>query len=297
MNQHLALAIAALWVAPFSAASAGTPVDREIDAGAKGTVEVRNVSGSIDVGGWNRHTVHVTGMLSDNVERLDVVRDGDRVRVEVVLHKDWHSADREGTSLKISVPQGSRLEASAVSSSIGVRGVEGEQELNSVSGSITTEALGSDLTLSTVSGSVTAQGHDGSAVARARSVSGSVELIDISGEISAEAVSGSIEVKGAKISRAMLNTVSGRASLRGGLADDARVELTSTSGMLEMQFTGKAEADYDLQSFSGSIKSCFGPPVTQAQYGPQREQRFREGASNARVHAHTMSGRIDLCRE
>jgi hypothetical protein len=47
----------------------------------------------------------------------------------------------------------------------------------------------------------------------------------------------------------------------------------------------------------GPIRSCFGPPVVEAPNGPQRKQRFREGTSSARVHANSMSGSIDLCRE
>jgi DUF4097 and DUF4098 domain-containing protein YvlB len=295
MKLRLPVAFAAVSLAPLCAVAA-TPVDREVDADAKGTLVVRNVSGSIEIEGGNGRTVHVTGTLADDVERLDVLRDGDRVRVEVVLRKNSHSSD-DGTSLTISAPQDSRLEVSAVSSSVEVRGIAGEQEISTVSGSIETDAQGSDLTLSSVSGSVTARGRGGSAVTRAHTVSGTVELVGISGEIRAEAVSGSVRVVADQIGRAQLNTISGRASLRGALADDARVELTSTSGTIDMAFSGKAEADYELQSFSGMIKSCFGPPVTESRYGPRHEQRFREGASNARVEAQTMSGRIDLCRE
>jgi DUF4097 and DUF4098 domain-containing protein YvlB len=297
MNHRLIIAAAAACLAPTCAAFAATPVDREIDADATGTLEVQNVSGSIEVRGGSRGTVHVTGTLADNVERLDVTRDGDRVRVDVVLRKNSHSgSDDEGTALTIDAPQGSRLRVSTVSSSVKVHGIEGEQELSSVSGHVDTDAVG-DLTLSTVSGSVSARSHGADAVTRAHTVSGSLELAGVSGEIRAEAVSGSVRVVADKIGRAQVNTISGHASLHGALADDARVELTSTSGTVEMLFTGKAEADYELRSFSGQIKSCFGPPPTESRNGPQREQRFREGASSARVEAQTMSGRIDLCRE
>jgi DUF4097 and DUF4098 domain-containing protein YvlB len=115
--------------------------------------------------------------------------------------------------------------------------------------------------------------------------------------VQAEAVSGSMEVTADELRRATLSSISGSVSVHGKLADDARVEVTSTSGRVDLIFKGNAAAEYDLASFSGAIKSCFGPPVSEARNGPQRTQRFREGASNARVHANTMSGGIALCKE
>ena len=113
----------------------------------------------------------------------------------------------------------------------------------------------------------------------------------------AETVSGRLEVSVDDIERATLSSISGTVSLAGALRNDARVEVTSTSGGLRLLFKGPAAAQYDLTSFSGPIKSCFGPAVTEARYGPQRAQRFTEGSSDARVHASTMSGGIDLCRD
>jgi len=282
-------------LAPLGAAFSATVIDREIEAAARGTLEVRNVAGSVSVEGSNGQTVHVTGTLADNVERLDVRRDGERVIVDVVLRENSHSGD--GTILKISAPRASDLEVSTVSADITAAGIEGEQRLKAVSGSIVTEAFASDLDLSSVSGSVSARGHDRAAMTRVRAISGRVELTGIAGEIRAEAVSGSVEVTADAIERAVLSSISGSVSLRGALTGDTRVELTSTSGNLRLLFKGAAAADYDLASFSGPIKSCFGPPVTEPRNGPQRTQRFTEGESDARVHASTMSGGIDLCRE
>ena len=295
MNRHFWITLVTTSLAPLGATLAATPVDREIDAAAKGTLDVRNVAGSIEISGWSKNTVHVTGTLSNNVERLDFRRDGDRVIVDVVLHENSHSY--EGTLLKIEAPQASDLDVSAVSANVTVAGIEGEQRIKSVSGAIATEAFASDLDLSSVSGDVTARGHDRSAMTRAHAVSGSIELTGLAGQIQAEAVSGSVDVKAKAIERAILNSISGAVSLRGALDDASRVELTSTSGTLRLLFAGSAAAEYDLTTFSGPIKSCFGPPVAEPSHGPQRQQRFREGTSNARVHASTMSGGIELCRE
>jgi len=298
MNRRpsLALAFALAAAAPLGVALGATPVDREIDADPRGGLQVRNVAGSVEIEGWNRRSVHVSGTLADDVERLDLRAVGDRIVVEVILRENSHSRDA-GTALKISAPQGRDLEVETVSAGISVRGIEGEQRLSSVSGSIDTEGFTTDLDVNSVSGNVTARGNGHPAVTHARAISGSIKLTGLAGQVQAEAVSGSVEVETGQLQRATLNSISGMVSIRATLADDARVEATSTSGRIEMLFKGDAAAEYDLASFSGPIRSCFGPPVVQERNGPRREQRFREGASSARVHANTMSGGIELCRE
>jgi putative adhesin len=289
------LVLTTLSLAPLANAHGATPVDREIDADAKGILEVSNVAGSVEIRGSNRRNVHVSGTLGDDVERLDVERSGNRVIVRVVLreHPNW----RGDTSLTIEAPQANDIFVDVVSARVDVSGIEGEQRVNSVSGSITTQAFASDLNLSSVSGSVNAQGQGRAAMTRARSISGSVELAGLAGQVQAETVSGRLDVSVDDIERATLSSISGTVSLHGSLRNDARVELTSTSGSLRLLLEGPAAAEYDLTSFSGPIKSCFGPAVTETRYGPQRAQRFTEGTSDARVHASSMSGGIDLCRE
>jgi DUF4097 and DUF4098 domain-containing protein YvlB len=286
-----------LTAVPFAGAFAATPVDREIDADPSRGLEVRNVAGMVEIEGWNRPSVHVTGTLADNVERLDVRAVGGRIVVEVILLENSRSRDWGGTSLKIETPRSHDIEVDTVSASIAVRGIEGEQRLSSVSGSIDTEGFMADVDLNSVSGQVRGRGMKRDAVTRARAISGSVRLEGLAGQVQAEVVSGSVDVVADQLERATLSSISGTVSVRGTLTDDARVEVTSTSGHVDLLFKGSAAAEYDLASFSGQIRSCFGPPVTQPARGPQRKQQFREGASDAVVRAHTMSGGITLCRE
>jgi DUF4097 and DUF4098 domain-containing protein YvlB len=144
---------------------------------------------------------------------------------------------------------------------------------------------------------VTVHGHGSAAVIRARAVSGEVRLVDVAGQVEAQAVSGAVEVAANQVDRVTLSSISGRVSLSGALGDHARADLTTTSGSLNMTFAGTAAAEYDLTTFSGRIDPCFGPPVSEPRNGPQRAHRFREGDSDARVRANSMSGSITLCRK
>jgi hypothetical protein len=283
--------------APLAPAHAATPFDRTVDADTRGTVVVHNVAGSVDVQGWDQASVHVSGTIADDVERVDVRRDGNRVSVDVVMREGSRSRSYEGTKLTIEAPRASSVEVGTVSASIAARAIEGEQRLSSVSGAIDAEEFAGDVNVSSVSGEVKVHGHGSVAMTRARAISGSVRITDIAGQVEAQAVSGSIEIASSQLDRATLSSISGHVSLSGALADHARADLTTTSGSLNMTFAGTAAADYDLTTFSGAIDACFGPPVSEPRNGPQRQHRFREGDSDARVRANSMSGSITLCRK
>jgi DUF4097 and DUF4098 domain-containing protein YvlB len=294
MNRYLPwLLVSAL--APLSAAHGATPFDKTVDADVRGTVEVHNVGGRLEIKAWDRASVHVAGKLADNVDRVDMRRDGNRVTVNVVLREGARSS--EGTELTVEAPRASTLEAGTVSADISVNGIEGEQRLSTVSGSIDAEAFAGDMNVSSVSGEVTVRGHGIAALTRANAVSGALHLTNVAGQVEAHAVSGTVEVAANQLDRATLNSVSGRVLLSGALGDHARAELTTTSGSVTMTFAGSAAAEYDLTTFSGGLSACFGPPVSDSRNGPQRQHRFREGDSDARVRANSMSGSIALCRK
>ena len=296
MKTFLPIAFATLLAAaPLHGASAETAVDRRLDAASDGTLDVNNVAGSIEVVGWDRNEVQVTGSLGDDVERLDFRRDGDRVIVAVVLRDDHRSVD--DTRLTINAPRKNDVEVRCVSANLNVRGIEGEQELSSVSGGIDTEAFESAVSVNSVSGNVHIKGHGRALLTRVKAVSGGLLLSDLAGQVEGSSVSGSVELTAATLERVQLNSVSGHVSLHTGLGDDSRIEVTTTSGAVTLLFDGTGAADYELASFSGGIRNCFGPPVASSgRPGPGQQHHFTEGKSNARVRANTMSGSIEVCR-
>lgn len=298
MTQQLVARCAIFLLAPLGTAAAATSVDRQVPADPAGMVEIHNVAGSVEVVGGDRREVHVTGTLADNVERLDLERDGDRVIVRVVLEENWRSRSWNGTELTVEVPRDSELRVDAVSANVDVRGVRGEQRLSSVSGNVDVQDVAGDLTVSSVSGNVIVRGSERQAVTRAKSVSGSVRIEGVAGTLEADSVSGSVDVEATTVSRVQLKSISGNVTLRSGLADDARVEAQTTSGNVRFVIVGDTDGEYDLASFSGGIRNCFGPPAPgPAAFGPpNRQHRFREGAGDARVRANSMSGTIDLCK-
>jgi DUF4097 and DUF4098 domain-containing protein YvlB len=277
-----------------TAVLAQTPVDRRIQVDPGGIVEISNVAGSVEVIAGSQRELVIRGTLADNVERLDVLEEAGRVRVEVVLREN--SRSRNDTHLEVEAPPRSELRVKTVSASIDVHGIENEQRLSTVSGTITTEGFDEQIRVESVSGSLTVNGAGRRSRTEAESVSGSLDLQNVAGEVQAKTISGELTVVADTASRADLASVSGAISLRARLDDDSRIAANSTSGAVRLRLVGSAAADYELSTFSGRIENCFGPRAPDTR-GPQHELRFREGTSSARVEIQTMSGGIDVCRE
>ena len=67
---------------------------------------------------------------------------------------------------------------------------------------------------------------------------------------------------------------------------------------MRLDLQGPVGAEFDVSSFNGDIRNCFGPaPVRTSEYAPGRELRFREGAGTGRVRIKTLNGDISVCNK
>jgi DUF4097 and DUF4098 domain-containing protein YvlB len=260
-------------------------------AAPDGAVEIENVAGRVAVTGWDRAEVEVTGTIGERVERVDVNTSPGHTTVRVVLPQElWGRGGDSAAELVVHIPRKSFLTATLVSAGITTRGLQGQQQLRTVSGSIDGE-LAHEAKINTVSGSVKLAA--GAGPLEVNSISGTITVKGATGDIRVGTVSASADLDLGAVTRANFHTVSGAVTASGSLAGGAELEAGSVSGSL--QFTLKGSADYDIQSFSGTIDNCFGPKAQRADYGPGVHLTFREGDANARVHLRTQSGTIQLC--
>jgi DUF4097 and DUF4098 domain-containing protein YvlB len=277
-------------------AFAGTPINERIAADPAGQVEISNISGLVDVTAWARNEVEVTGELGKGAERLEVSRTGNVVRVKVILPSK--SSRAESSELFVKLPAGSSLAINTVSADIGVRGLRGSQRLQSVSGNLRTEAAAEDVECKTVSGDVNIAGSGQRALLTVTTVSGDAAVTKVAGEVNGNTVSGDFSVAMGEASRSRLRSTSGNLGLTGKLAADARLDIESISGDVRLDLAGPVGAEFDVSSFNGQIRNCFGPdPVRTSEYAPGRELRFREGSGAARVRIKTLNGDISVCNK
>jgi len=271
-------------------------VNRKIDASRDGHIEVSNISGSVTVNGWTRNEVEVTGTLGRNVEELIFERDGDDILVKVKVPK--HSGRGIASDLRISVPQNSSIDIGTVSADIEVTGVTDEQSLHTVSGDVTTEFSGAALTAESVSGDVEVSGDSEIGELEANTVSGDVTLFRVGGEVVGESVSGNVIVDEGSFSRADLNTVNGEIVFQGELREDGRLNIETINGSVDVDFVGDVSARFEVDTFNGGIRNCFGPKAERtSKYTPGWELEFTEGDGSGRVVISTMNGGVNICKK
>jgi DUF4097 and DUF4098 domain-containing protein YvlB len=128
--------------------------------------------------------------------------------------------------------------------------------------------------IASVSGDVRVTGVTGRLNASA--VSGDVHITDVSGSVSASAVSGDVKVE--------INRLEG--------SDD--MKFNTVSGDVSVLLPGSLDADVDMSSFSGSIKTDFAIEVRSERYGSRNSARAKLGEGSRRLKMSTVSGDISL---
>ena len=128
--------------------------------------------------------------------------------------------------------------------------------------------------ISSVSGDVKVTGVTGRLNASA--VSGDVHITDVSGSVSASAVSGDVKVE--------ITRLDG--------SDD--MKFNTVSGDVSVMLPNNLDADVDMSSFSGSIKTDFAIEVKSERFGSRNSARAKLGDGSRRLKMSSVSGDLSL---
>jgi hypothetical protein len=278
-------------------------VDEHHSADPQGQVEIVIVGGRVDVVGWDKPEIEVAGTLGSDTDKLQIESAGNRATIRVVdsdgeeSHWRLRVRGRQEATLSVHLPRGSSLSASLVSADLSVRDLQGNQELQTVSGNVTTTAA-HDVRIHTVNGDVHLSAGPDSRLLELGTVSGDIDVEGGRGDINVNTVSGEGKLSLGAITHASIKSVSGNYHIRAALAGDGLLEGQSVSGDFTIDFTGgPPAADYELHTFSGDLKACFGQKSMHENYGPGSRLSFRQGAGGAQVRIDTHSGDVSLCAQ
>jgi DUF4097 and DUF4098 domain-containing protein YvlB len=292
-RNSLSMIVAALLAAPWTLAEAATAVRESRPADPQGVVDISNVSGSVEVSGWNKAEVEVTGSMGKDVDRVEVSSEGTHTSVSVILHST-HSWNSDGSAnLVIHVPSKSSVSCSLVSADFKVSALQGDLKLQSVSGEASGD-IGGDLRANVVSGDLRMSATASKSI-EVKNVSGNVELSAGGGEVQVTTVSGDAKLKLGTLTRGRFHTVSGNLTASLGLGPEAQLDAESVSGDIRFEFAGAPAADFDVETFSGDIDNCFGPKPEKARHGSGSRLMFKNGEGHASVRIDTKSGDVRLC--
>ena len=304
---------------------AGTPIDERVAADPKGLIIIRNPSGTIEVSGWDKKEVAITGTLGKGAKRLEVVNGKKRTTISVPIPKGKRV---KPTHLDVKAPANSRMRIYGVSTDVRVsqilgdidaHSVSGEVELSECAGSIDADSTSGDVSLlgcpgdidtDTVSGDLVVQGALGEIKAESVSgdvtvngdprdleietVSGDIRIEGAQGKLNVETISGDVEVAGDIRRHFECEVTSGNIDYRGALGSDAELEVCSHSGGIRLELPAATEAEFDLRSMSGRIRNGLSGDVSHGDDRPWAKLEFDLGGGGASVEVRTYSGNIEM---
>lgn len=290
-------------ICAWPAAQAAQQVSESAPFAAGGRLEVSIVNGAVEIRGWKRDTIEISGRLESDDDRLRFdVADTDAF---VTVFKERggrgnrNKRRQDGAAyLVINVPEATRLAVHTVSAEIDVKGSAGEQRLESVSGDINSELRAREGSYRTVSGEIAVAADDTLQRLATHTVSGDVEIRGASGELRFETVSGDLDVFATRFTRLHVTTVNGDFELQGELLKGGDVSIESINGDIRLATRSLYDTEFDLESFNGDIARIFDyKAVRQSRYAPGRILRLTEGDGATRIRVETLNGDIDITGE
>jgi len=225
-----------------------------------GSITIKNVSGDINISGYDGAAVEVTAFKEG--------RDRDQVSVEnlstanhILLRADYpHNCDCDASlRFEVKVP-------GSVSFNF--------ERISTASGNLNAENVMGHVEMHTASGNVLISGVSGEI--RSSSASGTVRVKDSAGSVSANSASGDVEVE--------LSRVEG----------DGDMRFSSASGNVNVRMPSTIDATVEMSTVSGSIETNFPIEVKHNNYGPGSRARGQLGGGSRLLKISSASGDVSL---
>jgi DUF4097 and DUF4098 domain-containing protein YvlB len=298
----LGVALAALVLAPNGAGAqrerdrerefqeAQSRMDTTFAFSRTGIVDLTQISGDIVVTAWDRAEARVRAYAERGRIRNGFSSASLSVEVESVRGRVGDSR------FEVTVPVGVRVIARSRSGDVSVKGTKGAVEAKSTSGDVEVSNATDRVVISSLSGDVRASDLTGDI--RAESTSGTIEIRGATGDIRAETTSGDVALLGVTSRSVTASTVSGEVDYEGTIDANGRYEFHSHSGDVRLEIPESSGAQFQIETFSGSLDTEFPLTLQPGQRSSSRPRRyeFKLGDGSARVTAESFSGDIVLVR-
>lgn len=276
--------------APASWAGERTPINETRPLAADGKLTINNLAGNIEVRGWDRNEVAISGTLGEDVEKLDISGDAKQLSIVVRYPSRMHG-HVDDTELQLRVPARAQLALDAVSADIRVRDTSGRIDAKSVSGDVELIVGSGEINASTVSGDLKVQAP--AYKTSLNSVSGDLTAVGLRGTLSADTVSGNLSLVGGTFKLLKLQSVSGDLDLKLGLDGEGSLNAETLSGDIALRLPRTPDAKLTMKTFSGDLHNGF------ASGDNENDDEVRNltaslGTGAGHIDLHTFSGDIEV---
>ncbi len=275
-------------------AFAATPIQLHHATSSAPHISISNIAGTVNVVGWDRDLVEVTGMLGAGSEPLHITGSNTDLAIKVAAQgsSGWFNwgGDRRmaPTQLEVRVPRAAALTINAVSAALVIDGTDGGNlDIHTISGRARLNVRTPRLKANSVSGGIELAGHADQA--ELQTVSGDILAPALGQSATLQTVSGQIQASGGPWRQLTLSTVSGDAQVRGGMAVNGKLAIDSMSGDVQLLLPATVTGTLHASTFSGNLRSDFGSPQD-AGHGPGSKLDVRLGDGHATLSIETFSG-------
>jgi len=271
-------------------------IDRTLAVDDGGEVSINIISGGVRVIGWEKSEVRVKGELSDDEGDFIFKVAGNQTLIEFEPKNSFWNSSNGKALLEIHVPRYSSVKTEGASTSFEIKKILGTINAGSMSGDISLEGGNGNIELEAVSGDLTV-----------KDVTGQLNLSSVSGDINVDAkvnyfeaqtVSGDIDASIGSTEIVELESVSGDIEISILLPDEARLEMGTVSGDIEIEFQNdEVNAHFDIETGpGGGLRNSLSGDHLDDRSRFSGSVDFKLGKGSASVEIETMSGTIELER-
>jgi DUF4097 and DUF4098 domain-containing protein YvlB len=331
----LALLLPALLVPTLASAA---PIDETLKMAANGLVDLEFVNTSVRISGSATNEFHIKGELNgDEDDAYDLHENNGNIRFEEhsrhhrSWNDNWHSlwndhncwnddADADCKKLarvEISIPEGAMLRLENVNGAIWIENLHNNISVNTTNGDMTLSSLTGTIKAESINGAVDANSLQGrvsletingrivdinSKVDRIdySTVNGDIDSNVVSDDITVETVNGDMELALPQVRDLEITTVGGRVDVDAALTQDARVDISSVHGRINLAVPASSSARFKLNTqVNGRINNQLTADTAEREkrYVNSSELSFTLGDGNADVDISTVSGNITLRKQ
>ena len=226
-----------------------------------GRFSIENLNGSVDISGWEKNEVDISGTkyaktreLLDEV-KIDVQSTNSAVSVRTIAPTDrWNS--NAGARYSIRVPNKVLVElASSTNGRIHIERIEGAARIRTTNGGVRTTALKGNLEITTTNGNVEIVDVTGGA--RVTTSNGSIKADNLHGDFTAKTSNGGIS---ARLFDVPTNSPIKASTTNGGVdltldQVSSDVRASTSNGHINLRLPSNANAKVDAHTRNSSVSS------------------------------------------